>query len=239
MDMNQRYPSMRDFAKALVVKMGAVECIRQPLYDHVLYPTAGVAQLPFFQFPFGQGLSASPGNANNTKALTDTNLEGGNAGMLPAPQAYWVESIELDFQPGSVATANTFTPQVPGNTVAAATAAVQAGAHDVNAFYSSGALNFTVGAKSYYQEGPLYRFPSRSSLRLYCSVASNSATAVECVKEKMNNDGEVVKLDPGIGIMTSMNFQVSLNWPAVVATPSGFNGRAGVYLSGWLYRPVQ
>lgn len=239
MNMNQRYPSLPDFAKALALKVGAVECIYQPFYDYNIYPTAGAASISFFQFPFGQGLSASQGNANNGKAYTDTNLEGGNAGMLPAPQAFWVESIEVDFQPGSVSTANTFTPQTPGNTAAAAAATVQAGTHDCNAFYSGGALTFTVGAKPYYQEGPLFRFPTRPMLRLDTAVANNSATAVEAVKEKFSLDGDILKLDPGIGIMTSMNFNVTLTWPVAVATPSGFNGRAGVILGGWLFRPVQ
>lgn len=239
--MNQRYPSIDDFADALVVKMGAIEIIRQPYYDYQVYPTAGLAQLLFFQFPVGQGAgatgSAAPGNAGNAKTLADTNMQG--AGAFPAPQAFWVQSIECDFQPGSSNVANTFAVQNPSNTVAAAAATVQAGANDVSTFYNSGALQLSIGQKPYYQEAPLFRFPTRPLLRLDVAVASNSATAVEVVKEKLSIDGPLVTLDPGLGIMTSMNFNVTLTWPAVVATPSGNNGRVGIVLDGYLFRAVQ
>lgn len=239
--MNQRYPSLDDFANALVVKMGAIEIIRQPIYDYIVYPTAGLANLTFFQFPIGQGAgangSASPGNAGNAKTIADTNMQA--QGAFPAPQAFWAQSIECDFQPGSSAAANTFAVQNPSNVAAAAAAAVQAGANDASTFYNSGSLTLAIGQKPYYQEGPLFRFPTRPILRLDVSVASNSATAVEVVKEKFSVDGELVTLDPGLGIMTSMNFGVTLAWPAVVATPSGFNGRVGIVLDGYLFRAVQ
>lgn len=232
-----QYPTLDDFTQAMVVQEGAIEVIRQPIYDYQLYPTAGLTLIQFFQTQVGQGLSVSPGNANNAKTLNDTNMLLG--GQLPAPQAYYAESIEINFDPGSVSTANTYTIQDPSAAVAAAAAAVQAGAHDVNAVYSTGALTFTIGMKPYYQEGPLYRFPSRQILRLDGATASNSATAVESIREKMSIDGDILKFDPGLAIMTSLNFGVTLTWPALVPTPSGFNGRLGVILDGWLYRAVQ
>ena len=235
--MEQNFPDLRAMAKSVAMSLDAVEVIRQPLYDYVVYPTAGVLFQQFFINPQGAGLSASQGFAGNGKALSDTNMQIG--GQLASPQAFFCDGIEVDVQPGSVATANTFTPTITSAIVAANAAVNQAGAHDVNAVYTTGALTFNIGGKAYYTEGPLYQFPPRYSLTLDVGLASNSATAVEVLKEKLNVDGETMKLDPGVGIGTSMNFNVAINWPALVPTPSGFNARLGVVLSGWLFRAVQ
>lgn len=236
--MPQTYPTLDDMAKGLAVDTNAIEIIRQPIYDYNIYPTAGVIQLPFFAFGQGAGVSASPGVvAGSGKNLTDTNMVQG--GTFPAPQAFWCESIEVDIQPGSSGAANTFALQVPAAFAVAAAATLQAGAHDVNALRLSGVLSFSISQKVYYREGPLIRFPHRHDMHLDTGVASSSATVGETVKEKMNCVGELVKLNPGIGIMTSQNFSVLLNWPVVVATPSTFNARIGVILGGWLFRGVQ
>ncbi|MGH6795931.1 MAG: hypothetical protein ACREDH_12240 [Methylocella sp.] len=235
--MQQSFPSLSDFKSYMTVQYGSVEVIKQSLYDTVIYPTAGLAQMLFFQNPIGQGLSASPGNAGLPKALSDTDLQ--LPGQLPAPQAFWVDSIEVDFQPGSSAAANTFALQIPGAFAAVAIATLQAGAHDVNAFYSTGALQFTIGTKPYLQEAALLRFPPKARFEYDVAVASNSATTAEVVKEKLKAGGRPYNLTPGLPIMTSMNFNVSLLWPVIVPTPSGFNGAVRVILDGWLFRAVQ
>ena len=237
MNLSQQYPTMQDFEKALALAQGAIEVIRQPLYDYNLYATAGVGNLQFFTFPQGQGLSVSPGNAGNAKQLTDTNLI--VASQLPAPQAYWVASIEVDFEPGSSAAANTFAIQDPSAHVAQSTALVQAGENDKMNVLSSASLRLFIGQKVYYEEGPLYRFPPRTCDYLDVAIASNSVTTAEDLKALIWQEGDRVILDPGFAIMTSMNFGVTLAWPAVVNTPSGFNGRIGVILDGWQYRAVQ
>ena len=183
------------------------------------------------------GASASPGFAGNTKVLADTNMT--QNGMLPAPQAYFMEGIEVIVDPGSSAAANTFLTQVPAAFAVAQAAAVQAGEHDVNAIYSTGALQFQIGQKPYYTEAPLYQFPPSSMLALDAAVATTSATVGEVVKAKLRVMGALCKLDPGFGIMTGQNFQVALIWPALVPTPSGFNARVGVELNGWLFRAAQ
>lgn len=234
--MNQSFPSLADFAKALVIKSDAIEIIKQPLYDYQIYPLAGIALLTYFQNPIGTGLSASPGNALAVKQSTDTNMQ--QQGQLPAPQAFWIEGIEVDVQPGSSAAANTFALQVPSAFAVASAATVQAGTTDVNAIYSTGCLTLNISNKNYYQEGPLYRFPTRSDLRLDSAIATTSGTVGEVAKEKINLNGERVKLAPGVGIMTSQAFNVTLTWPVIVALPTN-NARVGVILNGWLFRAVQ
>lgn len=235
------FPNMEQFRAHMVNQLGAVEVVRQSLYDFQLYPTAGQAQLTFFALPQGQGLSASPGNANAVKQLSDTNMQG--AGQLPAPQGFWIQSIEVDFQAGSVNTANTFTPQTAASSAAApaaGTGIVQVGAvNDVNAVIGSGALVLTIGQKPYLQEAPLFRFPTKARREIDAAFAGNSATTANFGAATMRASGRPYVLEPGLSLMTSQNFSVTLNWPVVVATPSGFNGRIGVILDGWLFRAVQ
>lgn len=234
--MNQSFPTLQQMAEALTIDTNAIEIIKQPLYDYNLYPLAGVINLPFFQTQQGAGLSSSPGNANQVKALTDTNMT--QPGQLPAPQAFWVSGIELDVQPGSSAAANTYANQVPAAFAVAAGITVQSGEHDQNLIYSTGSLTLQISNKNYYQEGPLYRFPTRHDLHLDTAVATTSATVGEVTKAKLNLEGDMVHINPGVGIMTSQNFLVNLNWPVIVALPTN-NARVGVILNGWLFRAVQ
>lgn len=239
--LEQNFPNLEDFRKYMVTQLDQVEVIRQSLYDTVLYPTAGMVQLLFFQTPQGQGLSASPGNANQVKALSDTNMQ--LAGQLPAPQGFYIQSLEVDFQPGSVNTANTFTLQTAASSAAApaaATGLVQLGAiNDVNAFYSTGALNLNIGNKWYLQEGALVRFPPKGRFELDAAVGGNSATTANFGAGKLKAGGRPYNISPGLAIMTSQAFNVTLVWPVVVATPSGFNGAVRTIMDGWLFRGVQ
>lgn len=233
----QTFPTLNDMAANLAVDLGSIEVIKWEFYDYLLYPTAGQTQLGFFLNGQGAGLSSSPGNANAVKGITDTNLTG--AGILPSPQAFWTEEIEANFDPGAVATANTFTLQVPAAFAAASAATVQAGEHDVNAVLTTGSLQFTVSQKPYYQAAPLHRAPPSTRPQMDCAIANTSATVGEVLKAKAYATGFPLILDPGVGIMTAQNFGVSMQWPVAIATPSGFNGRIGVVLSGWLFRGVQ
>lgn len=233
------FPNMDSFRAHMVTQLGQIEVIRQSLYDTVLYPTAGMVNLRFFQNPIGQGLSASPGNANAVKSLTDTNMEA--AGALPAPQGFWIQSIEVIVTPGAVNTANTFTERPFNYTGAGAAAAtVQAGANDVKSIIASGALQLTIGEKPYLKEAPLFRFPSKARVE-YDGAISTQAQVADVIigKEWARSAGRPYILEPGLSLMTSQNFNVQLLWPVVVATPSGFNAKVQVVLDGWLFRGVQ
>ena len=231
------FPDIDQFKRYMVTKTNQLEIIRASLYDTVLYPTAGIIALPFFQNPIGAGLSASTGNANAVKALTDTNMV--LAGQLPAPQGFWIETVELITLPGSSAAANTFVNQDPTGFAAANAAAVQGGAHDVNAILSTGALVLTIGAKPYLQEANLVRFPPWCRVEYDWDVATTSGTVGEFEKDAMRAGGQPYVIDPGIAIPTGQNFGVTLQWPVIVPTPSGFNGKIQVILGGWLFRGVQ
>ena len=236
----QSCPSLNEMAANLAVDLGSIEVVKWEIYDYNLYPTAGVNVLNFFNTGQGQGQSTADGSAAGAvKTQSDTNLTG--AGVLPSPQALWVEEIELVVEPGSVSTANTFTKLAPGTFLAVPTAAglPQNGENDVNGILTTGFGQFTVSQKPYYQFAPLHRAPPSTRVQMDLAVATNSATTGAVVKTKAYATGEGLRLDPGVGIMTAQNFAVQLGWPFLVTTQSGFNARIGVILSGWLFRGVQ
>ena len=233
----EKYPTLSDFAQNQVGIQGKIEILWQPLMDWNLYPTAGIAQILVFQNPQGAGFSAQPIAAAAPKTNADTNLT--QPGQLPAPQAFWVDGLEIQVDAGSVATANLFALQTPNQFNAAAAVGIQSGEVDANAILSSGVVSFSVMQKEYYREGPLYRFPPRTNLRIDSSVTATLAAGTMVGKAKLRAEGKPVRFDPGMGIPTSANFQVQLTWPAVVATLSGFNARIGTFLNGWLFRAAQ
>lgn len=228
---------LADLDKYDVNAPGAIEKVRARLYDYLVYPTAGATQFTFFANPVGQGLSSSPGNANAAKTLADTNMQ--LAGQLPAPQAMIVESIEVIFFPGKVSTANTFTPQEPAEFGGNAANTVDAGISDVNAIGVGGFLNFYIGSKSYLTDAPIGCFPPKTALNLDAAIAAVSGANGAVTIGAARWTGRPYYLEPPITLRATQNFNVTLNWPVAIATPSGFNGRIGVILDGVLFRKAQ
>lgn len=235
--MADRTPTLADLRKYSVNRPGEAEVIRQTLYDTIVYPTAGATQIQFFALPIGQGLSAAPGNAGNAKTRADTNME--LAGQLPNPKNALIESIEIDFQPGSSAAANTFALQNPVTFAVAAAVTVTSGIADVNAFYNTGFLILFIGSKEYLVEGPMGRFPPKVHREIDITTASNSATVGEIFVGLEKAVGRPYYLEPPVVLASTQNFNVTLNWPVAVATPSGFNGAVKVILDGYLFRNSQ
>ena len=236
------YPDITQFVTHLGIDPTSLELIEMPLFQYLVYPTAGLTNMRFFGTGIGQGVSsASPGNAGNALALSDTNLQG-PGGQLPSPQMYYITGIQVVCDPGSSAATNTtFALQPPGNFLAVPTAAglPQAGEADVNAILSTGSLQLNISNKPYYQDAPLYMMPPSAYLHLEAALASNSATTGAVLKAKLASRGVLRKINPGIGIASSMNFDVTLTWPVAVATPSGFNARLGVRFDGFQIRAAQ
>lgn len=234
-------PSLSEVMGYSVQRPDAVEGIRQTLYDFALYPTAGSTNIDFFQQPQGQGLSTAAGNAGNPKTLADTNMNAG--GQLPNPLAFLMTSIEVLFWPGSSAAANTYVPQVLSTFIAvpvAGTVPISSGAlNDQNAVLQTGFLDLTVISKPYLQEAQLLSFPPKTRFDVDCAVATNSATTGTSAIASGKAGGRPYYMNPPILIPPTTNFRVSLRWPVAVATPSGFNGRIGVRLDGFLYRNAQ
>lgn len=209
-------PSLTDLQKYNVNRAGQMEVVRQSLYDFQTYAAAGQTQLTFFQVPQGQG----------GKTKFDTNME--VAGSLPNPKNFLVTSIEILFFPGSAI-----------DTFATVAAAAPAQADDVYTFSKSGWLDLFIGSKSYLTEAPMGVFPSKNRLSIDAALASNSATVGEIKSEYAAMAGQPFVLDPGILLVPTQNFNVTLNWPTAVPLPSTVNARVGVRLNGYLYRNSQ
>ena len=230
--------SIADFTANRVTNPGQSEIIRQRLYDYQLYATAGTTSQLFFQSAIGQGVTSAIGATVGTpKTLWDTNMELG--GQLPSGKSFLVESIEVLFTPGTVATANTYTQAGFIAFAAVAAATVANWVNDVNAFYQSGMLELNVLSKNYLRETPLIAFPPKAHLDLSSSVATNSATTAQVAQAFARAGGRPYYLEPRVTLQPAVNFDVTLRWPAAVATPSGFNGRVGVILDGYQLRASQ
>lgn len=221
-----------------VSRPGMPEVIRQRLIDYQLYPAAGQAQLTFFANPVGQGLTSALGAVAGTpKTLADTNMTA--AGQLSKGVQFLAESIEIAFEPGSVATANTFTNVTPATFTAVAASAIVAQLNDVNTVRMSGWLEFYILSKTYLTEAPLGSFPPKTRLEIDAAIATNSASTGVLNVNTARWGGRPYTLDPPITLDSNTNFNVFIKWPGAVALPSGFNGRIGVILDGVQYRLSQ
>lgn len=231
-------PTLSDFRNFQVVDPNNYEVIRQRLYDYLIYPTAGIQSLSFFATPVGQGITSSLGGVVGApKTFADTNME--LAGQLPQGKAILVESIEVIFEPGSSAAASTFLSANPSQFAAANAAAVAAQLADVNIIRISGWLEFNISSKNLLREAPLGSFPAKTAFNIDAAVATTSATAAEVAIVSGRAAGRPYYVEPMITLTSGLNFEVKLQWPAAVATPSGFNGRIGVVLDGYLARARQ
>lgn len=236
--MENRMPTAEDFEARRVTNASQSEIIRQRFYDYQLYATAGTPQMSFFSQAVGSGITSALGaTVGNPKSQWDTNLEINNT--LPSGKAFMIESIEVLFLPGSVATANTYTPANLSLFAAVSAAAVTGALNDINTFYQSGMLELNVLSKNYLRETPLVAFPPKAHLTVESALASNSATTGVSANALGKAVGRPYYIEPTIALQPAVNFEVVLKWPAAVATPSGFNGRVGVILDGYFMRASQ
>lgn len=202
----------RDFN---VNRAGQKESVWQPLYHYQTYGTAGTTQLTFFQDPVGSG----------GRTYADTNMT--SAGQLPKPQSMLVTAVQVVFISGAAVS------------VAAAPAANDYWL-DMMALFESGWLEFFIGSKTYLRDAPIGKFSNDFRLAGH-AAASDSTTAAAAQNVQIGYAtfaGPKYQITP-IQLIANQNFNVTLNWPAAVATPSGVDGRIGVILEGFLYRLSQ
>lgn len=231
-------PTELDFQRGRVTNGAQSEIIRQTLYDALLYAGAGQTSLTFFQSPVGQGQTTALGaTATNPKSYADTNMA--LAGQLPNGQQMLVESVELLFFPGSVSTAATFTVDAIGKFAAANAATVANQPNDVSAFGQSGWLELNILAKNYLREAPLSRFPPKTHIAVNAALATTSATAGEVAIANAYSEGRAYYTDPELLLQPTMNFEIKLQWPGLVAMTSGFNARVMAVLDGYTMRASQ
>lgn len=209
----QRAPRNLDNFKVNIP--GAVEAVKHSLYDFQAYAAAGQTELIFFQVPRGQA----------TKTQVDTNME--QAGSLPSPKSFLIQSIEVFFYSGAAIN------------VAAGAAAdiVKSQADDLYALHKSGYLDLFIGSKSFLKEAPLGKFAAQSGLDVRNSMAGTTTADTKFTSSNYARMySPLYRLEPNITLQSTQNFSVGLYWPVAVAMPSAAIGRIGVALNGIMYR---
>lgn len=234
----QQYPTLEQFAANIAAVLGKIEVVEQELYDRVVYPLAGIAAISFFTQPAGGGFSSESGlAAAGAKTLADTNMT--QNGQLPAPQAFWIDNIQVDVDPGSITTANLFATKIPTVVDAAAAITQVQGVQDKNAILNAGILQLVIGQKPYYTMSPLSYFPPRAQKRVDVAIGNADTTTHNSVATSLLwVTGAMRTLDPGLGLATGFNFAVNVTFPVLIATVTN-NARIKATLGGWLFRAAQ
>lgn len=220
--MLKRIPTLTELKSYDVNRAGAVEGVRQSLYDFQTYTaSSGHTSLTFFQVPNGQ----------SSKTIADTNME--LAGSLPAPKRFLVESVEIYFFPGVL-------PEQIKTTLA-----IPEFINDMYTINKSGSLNFFIGSKTYLEEAPIGRFPTKTGLQVEASnsIFRSQASAADAQDQVSTSyaksGGRPYYLDPPVLLTPTQNFKITLTWPTAVTLPSAADARIGVVLDGILYRLSQ
>lgn len=207
---------------------GVADAIWNPLYDYQTYPLAGALQFQFFSVPQGQGTTSSPG-ATGVKTIGDTNMQ--QAGSLPRGNRFLCVGIEVEFWTGNT----------PGKIPAAASAAnVGRNWNDVNAVLKAGSLTFNIQQRVFAQDAPLMKFPTQTRLSGVAAVTDVTTAGANLwsAVEYASGSGAGYSIIP-VYIESTQFFSVTINFPALVALPSGVDGRIGVRLLGNLIRDAQ
>lgn len=219
MDQN-RIPNRQELQKYQVNRPG-YEAITQSLYDSASYVAAGQNQLTFFATPIGQ----------SSKTASDTNMT--LASNLPAGQEFLVQSIEVLFLP----TTPTVAAQMPAAFGAQAIAQV---VNDAYIFSRSGNLSFNILAKTYLQEAPIGRFPSKTQFDVSGALA-DVTTAGAALQSRIaygKSIGRPYILKAPVLLISSQNFNVVLAWPEGVQAITN-PAKVFVILDGIMYRKSQ
>jgi len=212
---------------------GTRDVIWNPLYDAAAYPSAGQLLFTFFSNQLGQGTSSAPGAGAVAKSLFDTNLQINNQ-MTSGNEFYAIGSESL-FYPG-VSNAALPLTVLPGKSSTLATVGVFA--NDVWSVGNGGLKTLTVGTdRKYINDGPLFMFPPTTRMALAAALAqvSTSASAVAVEVTYAAWSGEPYTLVP-IYIQSNQSFGLTVNFAALIPTPSTQIGRLMERLRGYLIR---
>lgn len=199
-----------------------------PIVDHLPYPAAGTQQLTFFANGVGQGVSSALNVAANTpKSFADTNLEG-NQG-LPFPERALITGISVHVYPGVLPAAGDVALATAGQFV-----------NDVWQLGRSGFLFWKVGQKQIVVDGPLITFGNDEGLDIEAALADSTTAAADNLSQVNYAKfcGAGYSIIP-VALPSSQNFPLTLNWPALVPTPSTTIARIGVKLHGYRIRHPQ
>lgn len=216
-----------DLAKYRSYVPGVDDVIWQPLYDYQTYPLAGQLAFNFFTAQKGTGTTSAFGGAG-PRTVLDTNMQ--LSGQLGAGNQFLTLGVGIEFFPGSLV----------GLTTAASPTAPETAQQpdDVYSVLRNGVLQFSVQNRPYIEDAPLMKFPTQTYLTGWGAV-SNGANATATTQHAYASAcGASYNVVP---VLLSQNqaFQMVATFPALIALPSGVDGRFGCRLEGKLIRNAQ
>lgn len=197
-----------------------------PITDHLAYPAAGSLVLNFFANGVGQGVTSAL-NATGTKTFADTNLE--NNASLPFPERALIVAIGVSVFPGVLPGAGGVLQATAGHFV-----------NDVYQIGRSGYLFWKVGQKQVLTDAPVQKFGNGEGIDVQAAL-SDATTAGASLFSQVDYAklcGDAYPIVP-VAIPSNQNFPLTLNWPALVPTPSTTIARIGVTLYGYRIRKAQ
>jgi hypothetical protein len=161
-------------------------------------------------------------------------------GQLPSGLQFLATSLELYVLPGSSSAASTYLPSNPGQFAVDDTVAGVASVNDVNTLSQAGQVTFTVLDKVLVDEFNIGSFPPKNFITIDAAVSDISATTPgQTTVVTARPDGVTYVLQPYVTLTPNTNFNVSINFPGLVATPSTFNARIICVLDGYAMRATQ
>lgn len=188
-----------------------IEGIWQPFYHKVAYAAGGQASLQFFNVAFSGD-------------YTVTNMPA--AAFFPAPTAFLVTALMLNFIPGSPVGVSNTAPAV----------AQVANWNDVHAVANGGYVEFVIGGKVYLRDSPSGKFaPNYTISGAAAFGATLTAPALSSVGYA-RAAGRYYEITPFL-IPQTQNFSVTLYTPTAIAVTAGANVIGT--LDGFYYRQSQ
>lgn len=198
-----------------------------PLYDYQTYPNAGQQSFRFFVTPTGQGTTSAPGGTGS-KTLLDTNMQ--LSSQLGAGNQFLALGVEVEFWPGSLVGLQTAAQPTDAQTAQQA--------DDVYTVMRNGYLELNIQNRPYIQDAPLMKFPTQTQLTGWSAVCNGANTTASIQHGYASNSGLAYNIVPVL-ITQNQAFVVTVTFPAVIALPSGVDGRFGIRLNGKLIRNAQ
>lgn len=187
-----------------------IEAIWQPFYHKVAYPAAGQAALQFFNVAFAGD-------------YTVTNMPA--AAFFPAPTAFLVTAIMLNFLPGNPAAVDATAP--------AATNVENW--NDVVKIANAGYVEFVIGGKVYLRDSPSGKFAPNYTIN-GVAAAAGTYTAAETVFSYARAAGRYYEITPFL-IPQTQNFSITLYTPTLQTITTA--GNVIATMDGFYYRQSQ
>jgi hypothetical protein len=198
-----------------------------PITGHLTYPAAGIQQLTFFANGRGQGTTSALNAPAGAQSYADTNLDGN--GVLSTPERALILAIGISVFPGIL-------PAIGADALADTGLFI----NDLYQIGRSGFLEWKIGNKTIALDTPLQKFGTGEGLDVMAALSDSTTAGATQLSQIAYGRfaGDAYSIVP-VALISNQNFPLTLNWPALVPTPSTQPARIGVSLYGYRIRKAQ